>query len=379
MKRFSHFILLAVLTAMTVACGSQAARLDDYRVSVYTPEYASGFEIVSAPGLQSTILKTKSPWQGAENTETLLFIARDGEPAPAGFNGQTVKAGARRIVCMSSTYVAMLGALGQPDRVVGVSGRDYISNEYVSAHPDSVADLGFDGNINYELLLAQKPDLVLLFGVTGASGMESKLRELGIPFCYIGEYLEESPLGKAEWLVAVAEIIDCRTKGQEVFASIPERYEALKTLAATTVEKPKIMINTPYGDSWFMASTESYVARLIADAGGEYIYKKNTSNRSLPVDLEEAYLLATNADLWINLGSFSSLADFKARLPKFAEVPCVRANALYNCDKRLNSAGGNDYWESGVVHPDLVLLDLIKIFHPRLLSDREFTYYRQLE
>ena len=106
----------------------------------------------------------------------------------------------------------MLDALGQADRVVGVSGRNYISNKYVTTHPEAVADIGFDGNIDYELLLAQRPDLVLLFGVSGASGMESKLLEMGIPFCYIGEYLEESPLGKAEWLVAIAEITDSREK-----------------------------------------------------------------------------------------------------------------------------------------------------------------------
>ena len=106
----------------------------------------------------------------------------------------------------------MLDALGQVDRVVGVSGRNYISNKYVTTHPEAVADIGFDGNIDYELLLAQRPDLVLLFGVSGASGMESKLLEMGIPFCYIGEYLEESPLGKAEWLVAIAEITDSREK-----------------------------------------------------------------------------------------------------------------------------------------------------------------------
>lgn len=84
----------------------------------------------------------------------------------------------------------MLDALGQVDRVVGVSGRNYISNKYVTTHPEAVADIGFDGNIDYELLLAQRPDLVLLFGVSGASGMESKLLEMGIPFCYIGEYLK---------------------------------------------------------------------------------------------------------------------------------------------------------------------------------------------
>ena len=327
-------------------------------------------------------MQASHPWQGAENTETMLFIVRNGEKVPAGFTGQVVEAGAEHIVCMSSTHVAMLDALGQADRVVGVSGRNYISNKYITTHPEAVADIGFDGNIDYELLLAQRPDLVLLFGVSGASSMESKLLEMGIPFCYIGEYLEESPLGKAEWLVAVAEITDSREKGEAVFEPIPERYDALKEkVAAATSENPKVMINTPYAGSWFMASTESYVARLIADAGGDYIYKRNTSNRSQPIDLEEAYMLTSAADMWLNAGSTSTLGELKSQYPKFAQTRCVRNGAVYNCNKRMNPAGGNDYWESGVVRPDIVLHDLIAIMHPEVLADndRELYYYQRLE
>lgn len=166
MKKTVYFILLSAATFL-ISCASNTTGIDAYTETLYKPSYASGFEIVGAEGRQSTLLKVFNPWQGAENTETTLFIVRNGEKIPAGFTGQVVKAGARRIVCLSSTYVAMLDALGQADRVVGVSGRNYISNKYVTTHPEAVADIGFDGNIDYELLLAQRPDLVLLFGVSG--------------------------------------------------------------------------------------------------------------------------------------------------------------------------------------------------------------------
>ena len=222
---------------------------------------------------------------------------------------------------------------------------------------------------------------MLLFGVSGASAMEPKLRELGIPYAYMGEYLEQSPLGKAEWLVAVAEIAGMRERGEEVFREIPLRYDSLKTLAAKAEQKPVVMLNTPYGDSWLMAPPSSYVARLIADAGGDYIYKKNTSNRSLPIDLEEAYMLTAQADMWLNAGSAASLGELKSQFPKFTNTRCVRNGAVYNCNKRLNAAGGNDYWESGVVRPDVVLHDLIAIMHPEALdeNDRELHYYQRLE
>lgn len=120
---------------------------------------------------------------------------------------------------------------------------------------------------------------------------------------------------------------------------------------------------------------------LGADAGGDYIYKKNTSNRSLPIDLEEAYMLTAQADMWLNAGSAASLGELKSQFPKFANTRCVRNGAVYNCNKRLNAAGGNDYWESGVVRPDVVLHDLIAIMHPEALdeNDRELHYYQRLE
>jgi ABC-type fe3+-hydroxamate transport system, periplasmic component len=380
MIRLYRFAVLAAATALFTACGSRrAASLDDFDRPLYTPAYASGFEIVGTGGGASTLLRVRNPWQGAEGVEKCFLITRNGEPVPAGFEGEVLHGEARRIVCMSSTQVAMLDALGAADRVVGVSGFDYITTPSVAANRDKVGDVGFDGNVNYELLLGLEPDLVLLYGVNAASGMESRLRELGIPFAYIGEYLEESPLGKAEWLVAVAELAGEREAGETLFRAIPERYEALREQAAAAAgPQPKVMINTPYGDSWFMASTRSYLARLIADAGGDYIYRRNTSNRSLPIDLEEAYLLTAEADVWLNVGNIPTLRELRTRYPKFADVRCVRQGAVYNCDRRITPAGGNDYWESGVVRPDLVLRDLIRIFHPELVSE-DFYYYRQVE
>ena len=285
---------------------------------------------------------------------------------------------ADRIVAMSSTHIAMLDAVDAADCVVGVSGIDYISNPDIQARRDSVGDVGYEGNINYELLLSLDPDIVLLYGVNGASAMEGKLTELGIPYMYVGDYLEESPLGKAEWLVALSEIVGKREAGEKVFADIPVRYNALKQKVADTVsDTPSVMLNTPYGDSWFMPSTKSYAVQLIEDAGGSYIYGKNTGNASLPIDLEEAYLLASDADMWINVGMANSLEEVAKMCPKFTDTRCFRNGKVFNNNARTNAAGGNDYWESAVVNPDILLRDLVKIFHPELVKE-DFVYYKQL-
>ncbi len=385
MKRVNNIFQWVALVAITLlfwGCGDHATHsLEDYKIETYSPHYATGFKILEAEDSHSSIIEIQNPWQGANDMTTSLFISRQGEVAPHGFKGEVLKQRAERIVCMSSTQIAMLDAVGCVRSVVGVSGIDYISNDYITSHRDSITDVGYEGSVEYELILSLNPDIVLIYSISGASAMEPKLRELGIPFVYIGEYLESSPLGKAEWMVAVAEIVNRREQGEAIFAEIPSRYNALKESLKDVTTKPKIMINTPYGDSWVMAPRGSYVAQLIADAGGHYIYAgNNPTTRPKSIDIEEAYLMASNSDVWINLGALQSLKEFKAQLPKFADIPCVVSGDIYNSNKRVNAYGGNDYFESGVIHPDVVLRDLITILHPELgLSQDSLCYYHKLK
>ena len=375
-QSISAFILASLL--LLVSCVSnKKTSLEAFNQDIYTPEYASGFKILGADNVQSTLIQVFNPWQGAKDVEMSYFISRKGEQAPAGFTGPTIPAGAKQIVCMSSSYIAMLDALGQADRIVAVSGIDYVSNPYIIAHKDSIKDMGPE--MNYELLLGLKPDVVLLYGIGDAqTAVTDKLKELSIPYMYVGEYLEESPLGKAEWMVALSELTDSREKGIEIFSEIPKRYQTLKDLTASVEQRPTVMFNTPWNDSWIMPSTKSYMAQLVNDAGADYIYKENTSNSSAPIGLETAYGLIQKADYWINVGMASTLDELKAVNPKFTDAKSVREKTAYNNNLRLTATGGNEYWESAVVRPDIVLRDLIHIFHPELVSDSLY-YYRHLE
>ena len=372
--------LVGILFLALVGCARGGAASDPFTEVRYAPTYASGFTIVAEPDHQSTLLRTYTPWQGAQEQHSELLIRRGGEPIPASYKGQVIEGNARRVVCLSSSYVALFDAIGEVDAVVAVSGLPFITNSAIRAKGDRVADIGYDSNLNYELLLSVAPDLVLLYGVSNASEMEHKLRELQIPYLYMGEYLEQSPLGKAEWMVFAAELLGRREVGEERFKPLPERYEELRSLAASATHRPKVMLNTPYRESWYMPSVDNYIVRLIGDAGGDYIYPQNVGTTSVVIDLEEAYLLCAEADYWLNFGPLDTRADLQRQFPRFANVDCVRRGAIYNNNRRATAAGGNDFWESGVVHPDLVLRDLIRILHPELMADTvELTYYKPLE
>ena len=371
-------IAFSFLIIILVSCSSKQEHRLSYDREIYSPAYSSGYRISGEENSDNVLITSLNPWQGATDVASQLLIVRD-SLSRLDSEENILKEDAKRIITMSSTHIAMLDALDALDRIVGVSGKEYISNEKLMSSSKFIPDIGYEGNIDYEALVATNPDLVLLFSVNGASAMEPKLKELGIPFIYIGDYVEESPLGKTEWIIPLAEIIGKREEGQKKFKEIEERYITLKDkVKSLKVSRPTVMLNAPFGDSWFMPSTKSYVARMMEDAGADYIYKKNTGNSSLPIDLEAALMLVSHADYWLNIGTMDNLEEVKRNFPKFVKADCVQEGRLYNNNARKSIGGGNDCYESGVVNPDLILRDLVKIFHPELVEE-DFVYYHKLE
>ena len=413
-----------ILAILANACGRQNAA-DFFDVAVYSPSEAEGFEIAGAEGCESTVIRVKTAWQDSGNDcresgisergsspVNELFIARNGERPPAGFKGQVLDGDAKRIAAMSSTHIALLDLLGETSRVKAVSGMRFISNKYILEHQDSIADIGSEADADFEALAAASPDIVLLYGISSASTMEDRLEVLGIPCLYIGEYLEASPLGRTEWVVAIAELLGCREKGEKAYQRIASKYEEIKSSVPDKKPKPKVMLNTPYGDTWFMASPRSAMAAMIRDAGGEYIFetylRRNMSSegsdsgpesstrrswKSTAIDYETAFLLVSEADVWLNAGQYQSLEQLASSCPQLADTECVKNRKVYSCDRRSTEGGGSDFWESGTVRPDLVLGDLIRIFHPELCGqdyaclsenkdggcDSGLYYYRSIE
>ena len=364
--------------SLLVGCGTTTAfDASLFTESLYTPTHASGFEIRGCREGNASLIVVKNPWQGADGVEKMLLIDRDGEFNTSGSDIQRIGHNAERIICMSSSYVAMLSAIGKQKTIAGVSGIGFISDEYVVANSDRIGDVGYDNNINYELILALNPDLVLLYGITGASGMESKLRELGIPYIYLGEYVESSPLGKAEWMVTIGEITGERERAEQEFSAIAERYTSLSASINTAHKKaPRVMLNTPYRDSWFIPSEQSYMARLIRDAGAEPYTCSAEGNTSQPIDTEQAYVWASQADVWLNVGPCNTMAELTRQNPKFADVKTVTECRVYNNNLRQSPQGGSDFWESGVVRPDIILQDLVEIMHG---EGNDLYYYKQLK
>lgn len=372
MKIFAKIYIIAVIVSLCVGCaGSATATNNDFDSVIYEPDYATGFSIM-ANEEGATLVRITRPWQGEALQEQTLAIFPSREMTE-GYEGQYIVGPARRVVCMSTSHIAMLDVIGRVDAVVGVSGKQYVMNEAIAANA-SVRDVGYDSNLDYETLVMLRPDVVLMYGVTAENtAVTSKLRELGIPYLYVGDYTEQSPLGKAEVLVALAEIVGCRERGVEVFEDIVARYEAVRREVCDGA-KPKVMFNLPYQDVWYMPSDDSYMVRLVEDAGGEYIYKgENPTGGSRGISLEEALMLVNRTDIWLNVGQCRTLDELRVAAPHFMTSGVVQRGAVYNNNLRQSPAGGSDFWESAIVHPDVVLSDMVDIIR----GDTDSLYYHR--
>ena len=373
-------IALFVVVALFLSCSDNSVVRQTE--PIYTPRYAKGFSVERDTTTGEKLLCIRNPWQGASD---IVFYTEIDSLSPP-----------KRIVAMSSSHAAMLDAVGCSDRIVGLSGCRFIYNNDLCKKiaEGKIAEVGYDSAFDFEKIRSLNADIVLLYGVAGeAKSITDKLDELRIPYIYIGDYLEDDPLGKAEWVVALASLCGVESEGIAFFEGVESRYNALREQKYCSAYKPRVMLNLPYRDTWFMPPHNSYMVRLIEDAGGEYILTENEkrktenenpstlnsqlSTKSMPISLEEALVLAMKADFWINLGQMASKEEVCATAPRFAKVDAVKFNRLYNNTKRTNESRGSDFWESGAIRPDLILEDLINILHYEAPTEKLY-YYTKL-
>ena len=363
MKRLLSIVALVVV-ALLLSCGNREVVRDTE--NVYTPRYAQGFSIERDKASGELLLCVKNPWQGAEN---IFYYTPLNTEKPI-----------ERVVAMSSSHTAMLEAMDCAERIVGISGCRFISSPTIvkAIEEGKIAEVGYDSAFDFERIKSLRADMVMLYGIAGeAKALTNKFDELKIPYIYIGDYLETTPLGKAEWIIALGYLCGCEEESKKFFDGVEKRYNALRESVSSTT-RPRVMLNLPYRDTWFMPSNESYIVRIIEDANGEYIYPQNNTKSSVPISLEEALVLASRSDFWLNFGAINTLDELKSAAPRFVDVKSVREGRLYNNTKRTNSGGGSDFWESGAVRPDLILNDLVQILHHEATTE-ELYYYRKLQ
>jgi iron complex transport system substrate-binding protein len=342
--------------------------------------YARGFQMEKRGDI--TKLTVFNPWGNAKHISFEYHLLNHDRLIPDSLAGENIiRVPVDRVICLSTTHLAFLSALDEIDAVVGVSGIQYVSDSalLMRMEKEEVPDVGYGQNLNYELIVSLRPDLVFVYGVdSNVTGILQKLEELGIPGVVMAEYLEEFPLGKTEWIRFAGAFFQKEEEAGEYFSLVEKEYNRLKQLVAGGKNRPGVLVGSPYRDSWWVPGGRSYLARLIGDAGGNYLGKGNNSHESYVISFEHALAWGNEADVWINMGNMASKEEIIALDQRFSYFKVFRQGKIYNNIKRMGSNGGNDFWESGTVHPHLILQDLIHIFYPGL-TDEEMTYYKEIK
>lgn len=270
-----------------------------------------------------------------------------------GGETDTLQGPFRRIVCMSSSYVGFLEAIGADSTVAAVSGLQFLGNTKVKA-----VEAGYDAALNYEAILKAGPDLFLTYSVSSAEPPYlAKLRELGIRCATVSEHLESHPLARAEYVKFFGALTGREAAADSVFCTVRDRYLALVQPSAGK----KVLINIPYADQWFVPGGDNYMTRLIRDAGGILLGAVPGKQESSVIGLETAFRYAQEADIWLHPGWCSTREQLRRVHPLFSEFP-VLEKEVWNNTLQRTPGGGNRFWETGPVHPDWVLEDLTRIF-----------------
>lgn len=281
----------------------------------------------------------------------------------------------RKAICMTSLQLSGFIKLGETDHVVGITSARHLFNQEINQRIEQglTAKIGIEGNFDNEVIISLDPDLILISPFK--RGGYDALKEMDIPLMpYLG-YKEMTPLGQAEWIKFVGLLLGEEKKANEIFASIENRYNELKTMAANVKERPVVFSGELRGGNWYAVGGKSFLAQQFHDAGADYFLKDDERSGGVYLDYETVYSQAENAQFWriVNSDEAFSYETLGASDTRYQDFRAFREHGIIYCNIRQHP-----FYESMPMEPEVVLADLIKAFHPQLLPDYQPVYYKRL-
>jgi len=337
-------------------------------------KYANGFKILIDDNYTKLIVE--NPWQKAKGISFEYVLSSKPDK-----NKNTINTPVKNVVCLSTTHVAYISAISKQSTISGITNSKLISDTVIlqQLKNSKTHDVGNEQALNYETILSLNPDVIFAYGIGAeVQSVYHKFAEWGIPVVIIAEYLENTPLAKTEWLKFFSCFYNDIENANLIFDNVEHQYLDYTKKVNGITKKPTVMSSLPWKGVWYVPGGLSFMANFINDAGGSYLYKSDETRESLNLSIEQVMLDGKKADIWIHTGMANTIKDIEGADTRLASLPAYFNQQIYNNNKRQNKFGGNDFWESGVVNPHLILKDLIQIFHPNILSDTSLYYYQKL-
>jgi len=358
------FLLLIIVFLLAVSCSRGGRSAEE---KYFALEQRDGCSIV-------TIF---DPWVEGKTRDIYILIPRDSQVPSDLPAGKIIRTPVERAAVCSSLHASIIEQIGAANHICGICEPQYLTNNNVKELVDDgkIANLGLFTSPDAEKIIDLEADLIIAtpFENSGYGNAE----KLGIPIFEAADYMENTPLNRASWVQLFGLLFGCEAQADSLLRATTDNYVSLKALAASAHSKPTVVLEKKYGASWGMPAGESYIATMHSDAGADYIFHDIPGTNSRQLTFEEVLDKASGADFWLIKLRFTNgeftYRSLEQEYQPYSYFEAFKKRSIFGCNT-LNVP----YYDDIAIHPDWILADFIKIYHPDLLPDYELRYYKPL-
>jgi iron complex transport system substrate-binding protein len=342
-------------------------------------KYAKGFSIENYKDF--SILTVKNPWPNSTKMYTYILQEKNGIIPDSLKQNTIIQVPVKSIAVTSTTHLPSLEMLGVEKTLVGFPNLDYVSSDKIRALIDAkkIREVGNNESLNTEVLLDLQPEIIVGYGIDNNNPTLDNLQKSGLKVLLNGDWNEETPLGKAEWIKFFGALYGKQKQAANLFSEIENEYNKTIEIAKKATSKPSVLCGDMYQDRWNLPKGTSWGSLMLKDANANYLWAAISGTGSLQLSFETVFEKANHADFWVTSGQFSTLSEMKIANPHYAQFDAFRNKNVYSFANKKGKTGGILYYELAPNRPDLVLKDLVKILHPELLGDYKPFFFEKLK
>ncbi len=380
MKNWKIYSILFLVTTVFVSCKKESNTVitsDDTN----TIEYAKGFTIEAYD--QYSVVNVKQAWVGADKSFKYVLYKEGKEVIPDSLKTlPSLKVPVQSIVVTSTTHLPSLVVLEEEKSLKGFPGLNYVSSPSIRKliNDNHIKEVGQNEQLNTELLLDLNPSVIVAFAMDGSNQALQLIEKSGTPVVYNGDWVEQTPLGKAEWIKLFGALYGKEKEAKTFFDNIVQDYKDAQALVKDAKNNPTVMSGAMYQDVWYTPQGQSWMAIYFKDAKSDYLWKETEGTGSLSLSLEVVLDKAIDASFWINPAQYETLQQLVDANPHYAKFNAFKNKNVYSFSPRKGETGGSLFYELGPTRPDLVLKDLIYILHPEIsIPNYQPVFFEQLK
>lgn len=379
MKKLLLLLFYFTISLLFIECKNEP--VDSKNTNVIKNEilYAKGFTLTNYVGY--SILKIKNPWPNAVKKYTYILKNKNGIVPDSLQKYVTIQVPIKSILVTSTTHIPSLEMLNEEKTLTGFPNLNYISSQKIRTLIDQkkILDVGNNNSLNVEKIIELQPQLVVGYGIDNNNPSLDNLEKNGIKVVLNGDWNEQTPLGKAEWIKFFGALYNKQKQAANLFTTIEKEYLKTVQLAKKAMARPTVLVGDMFADTWYLPKGSSWGSILIAQANANYLWKETKGTGSLSLSFETVLEKGAKADLWITSGQFATLQDMLKSNPHYKEFGAFKMKQVFSFASKKGATGGVLYYELAPNRPDIVLKDMVKILHPELLPDYTPFFFEKLK